>query len=206
VFLWVGAGFIGTASAQAQTELQKFKSTLPPGANLAFVNYESCSLLAASNTRQAARERGQTASFEQIEAAIAETCMTKLLTDPQWTLLRMSPAERAKLIERFSALALVERRLNYEGKPIPGFRMDRWVAEVMKCTDRKVLKALDDCIIEQAKPLIQSSTESPEAIALAVDGACQGAQDKVVGSSRNAWALKRPGRPCANASKIGLPV
>jgi hypothetical protein len=173
--LVLGCVVLAVASGHADSELQKFEATIPPQAKLGIAKYQACAISTAVDKKK------EGALFQVIELAIAKDCK-KHIADADRDLAKagISADERAKIIERFSALALAERRLAFEGKPIPGYRMSPETARMMECTKRDTYRAIDSCFVEQGRPLVQSSTEQPETIALAVDGACRGAQAKLI--------------------------
>lgn len=161
----------------AQSDLQKFQATIPTQAKFAFAKYQACALTTSLDNKGA--------PFQQIEAAIARACK-KDITEANRDLARVGmPAEqRAKAIERFSYLAMTERRFTYEGKAIPNYQQDPFTAQVMGC-DRKMRAAKTiylACINDAVKALIPSSTDTSDVVADAAIGMCAAKRSAVVTS------------------------
>jgi hypothetical protein len=125
------------------------------------LDFEACSLTVGSKVW------GKT-SFEESEIAIAKECKKHLPFRP-------GQAQRSAAIEEFARLALAERRLQYEGKPVPGYVPDPWVAGILECSkkSRETIDEVKACFAERTGPFLRSN-EPAETIATAVEGACQG--------------------------------
>jgi hypothetical protein len=173
----LGTLAIATNSAIAQSDLQKFEVTIPSQAKFAFAKYQACSLTTSI------AHKGE--AFREIEAAIARACK-KHITEADRDLTRagMSAEKRAKVIERYSYLAMTERQLRYEGKVIPGYKESPFTAQVMGC-DRKLRAAKIvylACIDEGLKALLPTSTDSSDVVADAAIGMCAAKRNAVVSS------------------------
>jgi hypothetical protein len=68
--IWVVLFLVGATSARAESELQKFQSTIPPGLRLATASYEACASVAAID----AKRETATVKFPDVEAKIAKDC------------------------------------------------------------------------------------------------------------------------------------
>jgi hypothetical protein len=65
--IWVVLFLVGATSARAESELQKFQSTIPPGLRLATASYEACASVAAIDAKRGNRDR-------QISGRRGENC------------------------------------------------------------------------------------------------------------------------------------
>lgn len=176
---WVAiACFVCSVStAHAQSDLQKFEATIPAQAKFAFAKYQSCALTTSIDHKGA--------PFQEIEVAIARACKVDI-TEADRDLARagVSTERRAKMIERYSYLAMTERQLRYEGKAVPGYQESPFTAQVMGC-DRKLRAAKTiylACINEAVKALIPTSTDSSDVVADAAIGMCAAKRSAVVTS------------------------
>jgi hypothetical protein len=152
---------VTSAKAEAETELQKFTATQPREIQAEFLAFQACSLLVGSKT-------WGRISFEESEAAIATECKKHLPFKP-------GQAMRSAAIEEFSGLALDERRLRSQGKPVPGYVPDPLVASTLDCVkkDNETKDEVAACFAERTGPFLRSD-EPAETIATAVEGTCQG--------------------------------
>ena len=177
--LVLGCILAGTPSAQADSDLQKFEAAIPPQAKLGFAEYQSCGLLTGID------KKNEAASFQDAEIAIAKDCKKHLVeADRDLAQTGMSADERAKVIERFSFLALTERRLRAEGKAIPGYEESPETAKFMAC-DRKMHAAKAvyvSCIDEALRNLIPLSRDTSDVVADAAVGMCSAKRSDVVTS------------------------
>lgn len=167
--LVLGCILVAGSSAQAASELQRLDATIPPRAKLGFAMYKSCALLTGID------KRNEGATFRDIEAAITATCRKHLNeTDRDLAASGLRAADRAKMIEQYSALSLTERRLRAEGKPIPGYQESPETAKFMVC-DRKMRAAKSayaSCVDEALRNLIPLSTDTSDVVADAAIGIC----------------------------------
>ena len=159
---------IGTAPAQAESDLQKFVATVPPQVAFEFSMYNTCAIVASLKKKK-------DASFQEKEMAIANECK-KYITQAERDLAqaRFPADQRAKIIERFSFLASTERRLRAEGKAIPGYQASPETTELMECLHKlDAAKAVySTCVDEALRNLIPLSTDTSDVVADAALGMC----------------------------------
>jgi hypothetical protein len=159
---------------RAESELQKFVASVPRDVASEILSYRACAA-----TKMVEGHNAQ-ASFDEVERSIAAACKQHLPIKSAVPFAKTAPAERAKLIEQFSRLAVEERRLTYEGKPIPGYKLDPWVERTLACTQtRPIIGEINDCFTEQGRQLIEFSDEPAETIAVAVSAVCRTPQLKL---------------------------
>jgi hypothetical protein len=174
-FVAVAQVVIAVNVASAQSEMQKFEATIPAQAKFAFAKYQSCALAAQSDNKGA--------SFQEMEVVIGRSCEKELAeADRDLGRAGKSAEQRAMVIRRFSFLAMSERRLTYEGKAIPGYQQDPFVAKIMNC-DRKMREAKAvylTCVNEALKILIPVSNDPSDVVADAALGMCSAKRNDMV--------------------------
>jgi hypothetical protein len=165
VALIASLSLVVVSNGKAETELQKFESTVPPKAGFWFAVFGSCALTEGKGT-----------SFAQIEAEIEKACKKHL----EWAERELAAAgfdetKRRTTINQFKSLAANERRLRYEKKAIPGYVMHPLTAEVMEClrTITSLKKAYGECVDQALQDIIPSSNDSSDVIADAAMGICE---------------------------------
>jgi hypothetical protein len=160
---------VACKAAGAESALQQFQRTIPARVQYEFAVYQACALTAAVDAKRAGK------TFEQTEADIAGQCRRYVAeADRNMAAAGTSAEDRARIIETFGRLALEERRLTYEGKPVPRYEPDAWTKKATACLDTgKVYEAINACVRSEARPLITHSQEQPEDIATAVLSSCQ---------------------------------
>jgi len=169
---------IGTAPAQAESDLQKFVATVPPQVAFEFSMYNTCAIVASLKKKK-------DALFQEKEMAIANECK-KYITQAERDLAqaRFPADQRAKIIERFSFLASTERRLRAEGKAIPGYQARPETTELMECLHKlDAAKAVySTCVDEALRNLIPLSTDTSDVVADAALGMCAVKRNEMVTS------------------------
>jgi hypothetical protein len=157
------------SSANAKTELEKFTATLPATARMGFAEYKACAMIAGG------AQKRDGAAIELTEKKIAAECNKDLAkADRELARAGLSREQRVKAIERFSLLAAAERRLNYEGKPVPGEELDPELARVVQCLRRSEIAQGEyaNCVNEALQKLIPYSTDPSNVVADAALGMC----------------------------------
>jgi hypothetical protein len=155
-----------SSPSSAETALHSYVSSAPVSARFNLNMYNTCALRESIEPSKASHR-----SFDEVERAIAVACKKHILdADRSMIAAKIQADERRRVIEEFAYLALSERRLRFERKPIPGYEPP----PEARCFD--VQKDVDDiknCFIEQGRGLVHRSQELPETIALAVETVCQ---------------------------------
>jgi hypothetical protein len=172
---------VGASYAYGETQLEKFRSAIPPQLSLAISSNDACALIAFYN----AKNEAANIQFADIEAKIAKGCDEHLswkhITRPK---LLLPDTEIAALFSRYKALSQFERRLKFEGKPIPGYvespETKRFLACDTKMSDAKskYISCVDDAVIY----LVPNSLDSSDVVADAAVGICSAQRAETVDS------------------------
>ena len=175
--VFLASVLLGTATARAESDLQKFMASVPPQVAFEFSMYQTCSVVTPLKNKGA--------SFREKEIAIANECK-KHITQAERDLAqaRFPADQRTKIIERFSFLALTERRLRAEGKVIPGYEESPETTETIKCLHKlDAAKAVySTCVDEALRNLIPLSTDTSDVVADAAIGMCAVKRNEMVTS------------------------
>jgi hypothetical protein len=138
-----------------------------PGA-MYFGALASCHLI----TRSKMKNENEAVTLKEIEDAISKACESReraLVNDPNDSLakLGMTLEQRRDTVRRYNSLAAAERRLEFEGKPIPGYRLSREAAERVSWERRAdaAKSAYISCVDDALQNLIPSSTDASDVVA-----------------------------------------
>ena len=187
-------------SAQADSELQKFLSGLPwhPGARqgigsetdkpgypgaMYFSSLSACHLI----TRIKVTSANKGATLKEIEDAIFEKCERdeRKVVD-ELAKLGMPPKLSRHTVSRYNSLAATERRLLFEGKPIPGYRQGNEDAKLSDWYRRAdaAKSAYVSCIEDALRNLIPTSTDPSDIVADAAIGICSSKRNELATVAR----------------------
>ena len=165
--------FHETNFARAETELNRFISTLPPKAKYWFSAYNLCTILALERD----------VPFARNEEKIANSCRKELeFARADLSMLGVSASEIASTMKKFEEFSLKERELRYNQKPIPGFEIGPETKAVLACSefiDEGVARYFA-CTDKALHGIIPFSDEPSNVIADGIIGVCEPVKSEFV--------------------------